>query len=205
MSGTHPHHEQVRRYLDEALGTRAPREVRHVADFAEQPLPDEGPASLFAFELTSPAAAEPCDPNPQRHFVAGGRTEPNYFPAYHLTPDEAYSFHIGTRFMLYMGVQKVAEDLEPPTARAALGELVANLARGAKLTDARLAALFRCEDDYFAVYRLQLDDQPVYCLGADCPPGFYHLTDYPPQMVLRLHLGNVLREEARQAAARSGD
>lgn len=199
---------QAEQYLAEALGPRAPGALQPQGEFDEAPLEGEARTWLFSFELPAPAIPEASGPpataicanRPTRHYVAAGQTEPNYFPAYDLSPDEAYSFHVGTRFMLEMQVQIVDASLEPPGARDALHAFVREYARGAALEAEALAGLFRCEDAYFAVYRLRLDGQDVYCLGADCPPGFYFLTQYPPQMVLRLHLGNVIRAEARRAA-----
>ncbi|MFQ5806671.1 MAG: hypothetical protein ACE5I3_09495, partial [Phycisphaerae bacterium] len=131
-----------------------------------------------------------------KHYVAVGETEPNFFPAYGLSPDDAYSFHVGTRFALEMGLQMVDASLEPPGARPLLRAAVRSYAAGAKLEKEELAALFRCEEGLFAVYRLTLDGQDVYCMGADCPPGFYRMTAQPPQVALRLHLGKLIRAEA---------
>jgi hypothetical protein len=54
-----------------------------------------------------------------------------------------------------------------------------------------------------AIYRLRVGGLEVYGCGADCPPGFYPLTPHPPQVVLRLHLGQVIRHEARAEAQRA--
>lgn len=191
-------------YLRTQLGDRTPSELRPIGEFDEAPLDGEGRTVLFSFDLEPgpgvqigecPGGAD------RRHFVAVGQTEPNFFPAYGMSPDEAYSFHLGTRFMLQVGVCVVDAELEPPGARAALHKLVANHARDCQITNESLAGLFRCEDSYFAVYKLTLDGREVYCMGADCPPGFYTLTKHAPQTVLRLHLGNLIRAEARNEAA----
>ena len=184
-------------YLAEQLGERAPGALRLAGAFDERPLEGEGRAVVFAFELPGGDAA--CGASPRPHYVVAGQTEPNYFPAYEMTADEAYSFHIGTRFMLVMGISKIDTQLEPPGAREALRRFVASYARGATVQEESLAGLFRCEEAVFAVYRLVLDGEPVYCLGGDCPPGFYRRCAEPPQMVLRLHLGQAIRAEARAA------
>ena len=72
----------------------------------------------------------------------------------------------------------------------------------ASIEHEELAGLIRCLDRCFAVYRVVLRGRPVYCLGAGCPPGFYELTDHPPQVALCLHLGQLIREEARHELAR---
>jgi len=183
-------------YLKEQLGERAPDYVRFEGAFDERPLEGEGRAALFSFEAE--AADDGCQPGPLKHYVAVGRTQPNYFPAYEMGGDDAYSFHVGTRFMLEMAIQRVDDAREPPGARDALRRFVAGYAPGVAIEDERLAALFRCDEAYFAVYRVRLGAEEYYCMGADCPPGFHRLTRFPPQMALRLHLGKVIRAEARQ-------
>lgn len=195
---------EAERYLQEQLGDRAPAALRFEGQFDESPLDGEGLTSLFSFALDAPAAASGCGNGsaaPGRHYVAVGQTEPNYFPGYELGPDDAYSFHVGTRFMLEMSLQRVDVSLEPPGARDELRRFVERYASGARVEREELAALFRCDEGYFAVYRLALDGHDVYCLGADCPPGFYRMTQQPPQAALRLHLGKQIRAEARRARA----
>ncbi|MBI5863124.1 MAG: hypothetical protein HZB38_01160 [Planctomycetes bacterium] len=195
----HPLGSAALDYLRAELGPRAPSQAMFEAAFDESPLEGEGPACLFSFELIPSPGAAACSETERRHFVVVGATTANYFPAYELSADDAYSFHIGTRFMLEMGVQRVDAPVEPPGARERLHAVLREVAAGARLSSPELAGLFRCEDDYFAVYRLSVNDESVYALGADCPPGFYRLTRYPPQTALRLHLGKLIREEARQA------
>lgn len=97
---------------------------------------------------------------------------------------------------------RVDAQAEPPGAREAVRDLAAAYNLGVAVTDVELAGLFRCGDEHLAVYRLRLGALEVYCCGADCPPGFYALTRYPPQVTLRLHLGNLIRHEAREDAQR---
>lgn len=188
-------------YLKSVLGDRAPAMLRSEAEFDERPLDGEGAVRLYSFEVTVGGAPGLCETASARHFVVVGETEPNYFPAYDLTPDQAYSFHIGTRFMLVMELQKIDAASEPPGAREQMRRFVASYARGAALESEELAGLFRCEDAYFAVYRIRLAGSDLYCMGGDGPPGFYEKTQYPPQIALRLHLGNSIRAEAQAAAA----
>lgn len=192
-------------YLRGQLGTRAAVKLRFEQDFNERPLDGEGATALFSFELLAErgvGSGARSGPAEVKHYVAIGETEPNFFPAYGLSADDAYSFHVGTRFVLEMGLQVVDTTYEPPTARSLLHAAVRNYAAGAKLEKEELAALFRCEEGLFAVYRLTLDGQDVYCMGADCPPGFYRMTEHPPQVALRLHLGKLVRAEAARGGPR---
>lgn len=191
---------QALQFLQEQLADRAPHYLRLVGHFCEAPLEGEGRTWLFTFPLQVGSGASACSESERTHYVAVGETTPNYFPAYDLAPNDAYSFHLGTRFLLTMAIQLVDSALEPPGARAALRALIENYARGAHVEDETLAALFRCEEAYFAVYRARINGQPYYCFGADCPSGFYPLTNHAPQMALRLHLGRLVREEARGGA-----
>lgn len=90
--------EQARTYLRRELRDLAPADLHLVGCFDEAPLEGEGRAAVFTIELPAAGAGgwEPC------HYVIAGQTEPDYFTRYGLTPDEAYSFHIGGRFMLVM-------------------------------------------------------------------------------------------------------
>lgn len=194
---------QAQAYLREQLGPRAPERLTFEREFEESPLEGESTTALFSFALEAGSGAAECANGDPRHYVAVGETTPNFFPAYGLSVDDAYSLHVGTRFMLVMRVQKIDTDQAPPTARPSLERILANVAPGANVRNVTLAALFRCDDDFFAVYRLEIAGRAVYALAADCPPGFYELTQHPPQLVLRLHLGQVIRAEAR--AARDAD
>lgn len=186
-------------YLREQLGPRAPDSVTPAGQYDESPLEGEGRTWLFSFltETGTRTTDAECDRAQRDHFVAVGETVPNYFPAFGLSSDDAYSFHIGTRFLLEMQLQKVGDELEPPDGRALLLKIIADGAPNAIVADLALAALFRCAEGYFAVYRLRIDGVAHYAMGGDCPPGFYQLVQYPPQTVLRLHLGKVIRAEAK--------
>jgi hypothetical protein len=184
-------------YLREHLADRAPQYLVLEGEYAESPLEGEGRTYVFSFDLPAGPgiASAACDTYEPKHYVVVGETTPNFFPAYGLSADDAYSFHVGTRFMLEMELKKVGDEFEPPDARHLLRTVLANVAPGAVVQDEKLAALFRCEEGYYAVYRLKLNEDEVFALGADCPPGFYKLTRYPPQTALRLHLGKLIRAE----------
>ena len=203
----------ARQYLAEQLPGRDVLGLALAGSFDERVLTGEGRTQLWAFELEPAAALASTAGTPVRRFYAAvGQTTPNYFPAYGLQPDDAYSFHVGTRFMLEMRVALVDPSLEPTGAREGMRNFVSACNPGVPITGEQLAALFRCAPEtgatpdehgerFFAVYRLTLRGKDVYCLGADCPPGFYELTQYPPQVALRLHLGKLIRTEARRDAA----
>ncbi len=182
-------------FLQDQLGSRAPERVERVGAFEESPLEGEGPVGVFAFELAVGPGARPSERAP--HYAVVGETTPTYFPAYGMDANDAYSFHLGTRFMLVMAIQKVPDDREPPTARPRLEQVLAELATDAKTGPAELAAVFACDEAFYAIYKMDIDGAPYYVFGADCPPGFYPLTQFPPQMALRLHLGKLIRAEAR--------
>ena len=185
-------------YLRAQLGHRAPPELCFAGEFSVGGLEGEGVVTLFSLELPETgldlaAGSQSAD---RRHYVAVGETQPNFFPAYGMDADGAFSFHLGTRFMLELELQLVGPELEPPGARDLMRAVVAEYGGGQAIEREELAALFRCEEGLFAVYRLTIGGQDVYCMGADCPPGFYAMTEYPPQVALRLHLGGLIRAEA---------
>lgn len=179
--------------LNRQLGPRAPRDVALVGVFDEQPLEGEGRTALFAFDL--PPETDHC-PSSARHFIAVGQTTPSCFPSYGFDAEDAYSFHVGTRFMVEMRISKIDEGQEPATARDEMRRFVLGCNPTARIESDHLAALFALDDQMLAVYRVTLSGQSVYVLGADCPPGFYQLVQHPPQVALRLHLGKLIRAEA---------
>ncbi len=196
--------QTARDYLAEQLGPRQPDELTLAATFDEHPLETEGDCAAFSFDLapgpdTPPEAAG----HDQQHYVIVGQTEPNYYPAYKLDPSDAYSLHLGTRFMLELGGAVAPPEDEPAAAREQLRAFILACNPGESIEQVLLAALYRCEDQLFAVYRVTLRGQDVYCFGADCPPGFAQRTDLPPLVALRAHLGALIRHEARQAAGRN--
>ncbi len=184
-------------YLAEQLGEAAPRFLTLEGEFDEQPLDGEAAAMVFSFELEL-GGGGPCPRERRKHYVVAGQTSPGYFPAYGWSSDEAYSVHVGTRFMLETRLHIVEPSLEPPVAKVSLHAALRQFGNGAEPQSEELAALFRIDDEaYFAVYRVRVRDREYYAFGGDCPPGFYEMSDRPPQAVLRLHLGSLIRREAR--------
>lgn len=196
-----PREQAARAYLREQLGDRAPANLIIRATFSETPLQGEGTASLFSFTLPQISAASICAAPGDKsdHYVVAGETTPNYFPTYDLDPDDGYSLHIGTRFMLEIGIGRIAEDHEPAGARDAMRRAVQDALPNTAIENESLAGLFRGQEQTYAVYRLRLGGQDVYFMGGDCPPGFYRLTQWPPQVALRLHLGKLIRAERPDA------
>ena len=188
-------------YLREQLGDRAPSDLIIRATFSETPLQGEGPASLFSFTLPQISGASICAAAGDKsdHYVVAGETTPNYFPTYDLDPDDGYSLHIGTRFMLEIGIGRIAEGHEPAGARDAMRRAVQEALPNTAIENESLAGLFRGQEQTYAVYRLRLGGQDVYFMGGDCPSGFYRLTQWPPQVALRLHLGKLIRAERPDA------
>ncbi|MBK8913860.1 MAG: hypothetical protein IPM64_04520 [Phycisphaerales bacterium] len=143
------------------------------------------------------------------HYVAVGGEFPNYFPAYGLDADEAFSLYIGTVFMLEMSVTRADPDVEPPGAAASVFGFAVRQAPGIRVERVELEALFRTEDVYFGVYSAIVQDRPMRCVGAlpfdianqSATPGFYDRIDLPAPVLLRLHFGKLIRQEA--AADRS--
>ena len=188
-------------YLAEQLGPRAPSKLTFVSTFAETPLDGEGAVSLFSFSLTPEPGAAACGSPPPDglHYVVAGETVANYFPAYGLDADDAYSLHIGTRFLLEMRIGRIDPDQESPGFRDAMHGAIRETLAGVEIEHESLAGLFRGDEQTYAVYRLTLKGEDVYFMGGDCPPGFYRLAQWPPQVALRLHLGKLIRAERAEA------
>jgi hypothetical protein len=184
-------------YLQLQLGEHAPRYLTHELSIHERPLEGEGAVEVFSFPF-DPAGKEGCGPGEMRFFVVVGATEPNYFPGYGLQPDEAYSMHIGTRFMLEMGISRIDSTQEDAIDHELMRELVRGTNPTATLEHEELVARFRCVEQTFAIYRLRISGLSAMLICGDITPGYYSLTDYPPQVTLRLHLGNLIRQEARE-------
>lgn len=179
-------------YLSAQLRERAPKTLHFESVFDEQTLEGEGRVAVLSFEL--PAANSHCEPSQTRHYVVVGQTVPNYYPAYGLGADDAFSLHVGTRFMLEMQIGRV-EPPESAEVRGAMQAVVASIAGAAAAESAVLAGLFAFEEQRYAVYRVAAGGETVYFVCGDCPPGFYRLAAHPPQVALRLHLGKVIRAE----------
>jgi hypothetical protein len=184
-------------YLRTHLRDRTPASLQLIGVFDEKPLDGEGRVAVFEFDLPPANATAACGAD-SRHVVAVGETEPNFYPGYGLAADDAYSLHVGTRFILGMGVEKLPVESEPPHFRQHMQMFVRGCNPTAGVSDETCVLLLRCEDQQFAVYRVSINGRAVYYVGGDLPPGFYELTDHPPQLALRLHLGKLIRTEAAE-------
>lgn len=202
VSTNHPNLEAwehaAREYLAAQLQRRAPQRLQFLAAFDEQPLEGEGAVGLFEFEIAPASAAGVCAASDTRHYVVVGQTEPNYSPSFGLEADDAYSLHIGTRFMLTVGVQRLEPKEEPPALRDDVLRFIQGCNPHVEVQSIECELLLRCEEQWFAVYRVRLGGTDVRVVGGDLPTGFYDLADRPPQVVLRLHLGKLIRVEARE-------
>ncbi len=190
-------------YLAEQLRSAAPPALVNPVLFPRSPLEGEGPTVLFGFTADRSGRGE----EPYHVFV--GKTEPNYYPTFDLNAEEAFDLHLGTRFMLVMGVALLDESSagQSPAPRSQDAYNAAADARGivdrvspdAAIEDLTIAAMFDVDGEIHAVLRCRVAEEPVYIMGRDAPPGFSKRVDLPPQVVFRLHLGHVLRQEPKPA------
>jgi len=177
-------------YLAGQFGAAAPKVLAHAGLYPHSPLEGEGPVAIFRFNADRGGGME-------SYYVVVGQTEPNYYPAYGLNADEAFSLHLGTRFMLVMGVAQVPKDTaEGYDAAGDARAIVDRVAPDKPITNLRVAAAFDVEGQIHAVLHCELAGRPIYVMGRDAPPGLYERTDLSPHVVFRLHLGNLLRREA---------
>lgn len=181
-------------YLGETLRERAPAELGAHHVFGESPLEGEGPVVLFEFVLAGTSS------EPQRYFVAGGLTEPNYYAALDLPPEDMYALHLGTRFMLVLGVGLMPEvnrnslDLDK-----AVRELVWSIRPGAAVSDVEWAAAFDVDGQLHGVARCRIGEQAAYAFVGGAPAGFSTQVDIAPQVAYRIHLGRALLAETDRA------
>jgi len=158
--------------------------------FPKSPLHDDGAVAIFPFKAAKDEGRL------ESYYVVVGETEPNYYQAYDLDPEQAYSLHLGTRFMLVMGVAIVTwsgADGYDPAQNAR--EIAARVAPEGRIDDVQLTAMFAVDGELHAVMRVNLDGQAIYVMGRDAPWGFSTRTDLPAQVAYRLHIGHVLRAE----------
>lgn len=189
-------YHQALAYLRTQWGDRAPADLEWVANFQETPLEGEGPVSLFRFAMAMTGK------EPDIFFVVAGRTQPNYYPDWGLTADDLYALHIGTRFMLVMEVSQIPDDRLPADAASWFQSFMAQVAPHTSVDRVRVAAGFLVDQARYLVAHLMVADEPILCVGYEAPPGIYRDVHLPPHVVLRRHLGQVIRHEARQEAWR---
>lgn len=183
-------------YLSAQLGAHAPAELGAARLFDASVLEGEGRVAVFEFDA-SPGGGER-----GAYFVVVGETEPNYFPRWTLTAEEQFRVHLGTRFMLVVGIGQARD--EEWAGYEPLGDverMAGQVAPGARVTEARAAAMFRAGEELHAVCRCRIGGEEVYALTRDAPPGFYRRCELPPHVVYRLHLGTLLERERDEEEA----
>ncbi len=189
-------HDRALDFLRDHFRETTPARLGEYQIFDRSPLDGDGATIVFRFSADRAGAGA-------ENFIAVvGQTEPNYYPDEGFAFDEAFELHLGTRFMLTLGVaqvreadEPVANDDQPYDVEKDVRLIVNRVSPDAKIDRVELAALFDVGGQFFAVIRCLLDGQPVYVMGRDAPFGFSMRTDLAPQVVFRLHLGRVLRLE----------
>jgi hypothetical protein len=186
------HEQMAHEYLARQFGPDAPVRLRPVAAFDEPSLEGEGAVTIFSF------TASRGDNPPQAFYVFAGDTDPNYYPDWDLSPDDAYCLHLGTRFMLVLDVTQIPLTDLPPMLEDDITASMATVAPGEAVEKFRPVIAFGLDGQRHAVCRLRLGGEDLYVLGGDLPLGIYRRTDLPPHVVYRLHLGKLIRMEAQQ-------
>jgi len=186
-------------YLREQLGSDAPHTLGDPTVFTWSPLEGEGAAAVFAFSATRGTN------QPTAYYVVAGETESNYYAAEDLTPEEAWELHLGTRFMLVLGVAQMpisGAPEDPPYDMQGDAELIVRrVSDTASIDNVHLAAMFDVDGHKHAVLRARLSGKPVYIMARDAPHGFSTKTHLSPHFAYRLHIGHVLRREAKPDAS----
>jgi len=176
-------------YLRAQWPNDAPAVLEAPTVFSHSPLEGEGAVAIFPF--ASPRAA-----GDSRMVVVVGETQPNYYPSYGLTIDDAFSLHLGTRFMLVMGIgQHEAAAADDYDAEDDARRIVSRVSNAAPVDAVRIAAQFNVEGQIHSVLAARVAGREVYILGRDAPMGFVERADLPAPVAYRLHLGRVLRAE----------
>lgn len=181
-------------FLRAELRDAAPAQLAGGVIYPASPLDGEGAVAIFEFQTTRAGESA------ARYAVVVGETEPNYYAVHDLTPEEIFELHLGTRFMLVLGVSQIPADIALSDADYDLNRDAMEIARRATnhpvLEDLALAAMFSVEDQKHAVIKAQLNGNAVYIMGRDAPLGFSTRRDLAAHIAYRLHIGHVLRREA---------
>jgi hypothetical protein len=185
------HEQMAREYVARNFGQDGPGRLSPLASFDERPLEGEGRVTVFSFTGSR-------DGRPEEYRVVAGETEPNYYPAWDLSPEDTYNLHLGTRFMLVLQVSQVPLDELPATVEADITGPLARIAPGEEISSFRPVAAFNMEGQLHVVSRLRLAEEELYVIGGDLPLGIYRRIDLRPHVVYRLHLGKVIRMEEEQ-------
>lgn len=177
-------------YLKVQLGASAPQSLDPGTVFPDSPLDGEGKTAIFPFECNHGASQD------RRYFVVVGNTQPNYYPAYGLSIEEAFELHLGTRFMLVIGVaQRFPTADDDFDIQREARRVVDRIAPNIPIEDLELATSFDVDGRLHAVLRCQIAGRPVYVMAGETPPGFVEKVQLPPQVAYRMHIGHVLRNE----------
>ncbi len=195
---TSPDHEQAARaYLASELPPAATVRITQQVAFTEHPLEGEGDVTVFGFESNVDGGER------EAFWVVVGDTQPNYYPHWELTADQAYDLHIGTRFMLVMEVASVPIESLPNDLATGIERFIGTVAPSQRVTGILPAAAFGIENEVYTICRATIGDEHVYVLGQDCPPGIYREGELPPHVVFRRHLGKLIRYEAERESAKT--
>ncbi len=178
-------------WLREHLGEAAPSELGEPALLERSPLESEGAILAFPFHADLGGNGE------EDYCVVVGCTEPNYYPAYGLSPAETLDLHLGTRFMLVLSVAQRPATNDGYNPELDARSIVDRVAPDKPIEGLMVVASFEVGEQVHVVLRCRVAGQPVYIMGRDAPLGFCERTDLPPQVAYRLHLGQVLRREPR--------
>jgi hypothetical protein len=161
----------------------------------QSPLEGEGSIIIWPFE-----ARLRDDREAESFYVVVGQTAPNYYPAYGLSPEEAFWLHLGTRFMLTVAVARASDaDCAGFDAQGAARAIVDRVAPGEVIEDAKVAAAFDAEGQRHVVIACTIAGEPVYVFAGALVPGFSRRRDLPAPVAYRMHLGRLLRAEAASA------
>lgn len=191
------HRESALDYLRQVLGDATPSSLVEIGRLKQSPLEGEGALTAFAF-----SAAVGGDETRQ-YVVVAGETEPNYYPAWNLSPDEYLRLHLGTRFMLVMQIAQVPHEDTFAALQDMRGQL-GGAVPGQPIEPLSAAAAFALDDQRHLVARCRIGAEPVYLLGGDLPLGIYRQVDLPPHVIYRLHLGTILCMESDPVDEASG-
>lgn len=181
-------------YLAGQLRDDAPKSLGQPTLFPWSPLEGEGTIVIFPFRALHGAAAD------EDYYVVVGRTEPNYYPAYGLSPEDAFHLHLGTRFMLVLGVaQRSPRPEDDFDMHRDARMIVDRVAPGEPIEDLSLEAAFDVEGQLHAVLRCRIRGAAVYIMAAHAPMGFSTHSELPPQVAYRIHIGRALLHEPKPA------
>lgn len=183
------HETLAHAYLKQQFGPQGYAGLAVLGGFDEQPLEGEGAVTVFTFTTRRPGTL------PEHCFVVAGQTEPNYYPFLNLSAEDCYNLHVGTRFMLVLEIAQLSEDAPVGDLNALAATALAGVVPGQPVTDVKLAAAFKLDDQSHIVVRASVGAEEVYLVLGDLPLGVYRHIQLPPHVIYRMHLGQVIRLE----------